>query len=773
MSLTSIALVLSLLASPSIIDVDERPGQAGEWGFRPADGSRVERTPPPFSWRPQAAARHYELQVSMDPSFQRVDYAARAITWNVHCPTQSFAGGAWAWRFRFVDAQGATSNWSSVRHFEVPDGAATFVLPPRGELVERIPDAHPRLFLRPEDLPGLRASANGPEEASFQRLIARCDRFLAEPPSTVEPQLYPPGLKRGSEEWRELWWGNRTKTRAVLEASATLAFTWRLSEHAEYGELAHRLLMDAAQWDPKGATGFRYNDEAGMPYAYQFSRTYTLLYPLLSEEDRAKCRAVMRVRGGEMFAVLAPTHLWKPYGSHANRAWHFLGEVGIAFHGEIPEADDWTWFAANVFANVYPVWADEDGGWHEGMVYWRSYLDRFTTWADVQRAALGLDAYALPYFSRAGDFPLYVTPPGTKGGGFGDLNASRRPEENRKLMTTLANQSGNAIWRWYVEAVGGPDYGGDWIGFLRGAGADVEPEAPDSLPTARVFRGTGIAVLQSSLLSAKDNVEVIFKSSPFGSQSHGYEAQNSFLLYAFGERLLIRSGKRDTYGSRHHREWMWQTKSTNNITVNGRGQPPRTAAVTGEITGFLTEPGAHWVEGEAGDTYGEALSRYRREILFLEPDLIVIRDSLVAQRPATFEWKLHASNAFQESEEGIIVHSGEAVCRINFMAPIDLPWTQTDRFDPPPVERVQLTEHHLTATTGEATLEATFITVIRPYRKGSAPPGAARMEGNRLVAPLGGGSASVEFAEDGTLRATVSDGTGTRLVELDTAQNKL
>jgi hypothetical protein len=120
------------------------------------------------------------------------------------------------------------------------------------------------------------------------------------------------------------------------------------------------------RWDPKGATGYRYNDEAGMPYAYYFARTYTFVYDLLTEQQRQQCREVMRIRGDEMYRHLHPRHLWQPYSSHSNRAWHFLGEIGIAFHGEIPEAEDWTWFAMNVFFNAYPVWSDDDGGWHEG-----------------------------------------------------------------------------------------------------------------------------------------------------------------------------------------------------------------------------------------------------------------------------------------------------------------------------------------------------------------------------------------------------------------------
>ena len=783
--LAALAVALTALSGPGsgTDDLDERPAGPGEWGFRPPPGSVVERTPPAFSWRPQAGAATYELQASRDLSFARIDYAASGIAWTVYCPARAFEPGAWAWRFRAIDAEGEHTSWSTTRAFEVPQGAHEFVLPEREDLLARIPTEHPRLFVRPEDMPRLVELADGPLGRQLEALTKRCDALLADPPPTEEPRRYPEGpekLERGSDPWREIWWGNRKYTIRVLESASTLAFTWRLTGREEYGQLARRLLLDAARWDPRGATGYRYNDEAGMPYAYHFSRTYTFVHPLLEEEERATCRKVMRARGREMYEHLAPRHLWKPYSSHSNRAWHFLGEVGIAFHGEIPEADDWVWFAANVFANVYPVWSDADGGWHEGTSYWRSYLSRFTWWADVQRAALGLDAYTLPFFARAGDWALYLMPPGTQGGGFGDLNAARKSKDNRELMTVFAAQAGSPTWQWYVEQLGGPAPGGGWIGFLRSALPKVKARPPNDLATSRLFRGTGIAVLQSSLTSAADNVSVIFKSSPFGTQSHGYESQNSFLLYAFGERLLIRSGYRDSYGSQHHRKWMWQTKSTNSITVGGQGQTPHSASARGRITGFLTLPGAHFVEGEAAEAYGGRLETFRRQILFLEPDLIVIHDRLRAKDPSTFEWRLHAPAPFvhDPDQNGLFTtENGAAACLVSFITPADLAFQQTDRFDTPPRERVQLVQHHLTAATDASERERTFVTVIRPYRSGSEAPPSPRMErdgdSHRITSPVGTCEAALLLGPEGIRRAVVVDEDGSVVTALDTAPARL
>ena len=115
------------------------------------------------------------------------------------------------------------------------------------------------------------------------------------------------------------------------------------------------------------------------------------------------------------------------------------------------------------------------------------------------------------------------------------------------LVEVFARQAQNPHWQWYVDAHQPPGSDGDdrrpppgggIIGFIRAARyPTVEAKPPTDLPSSRVFRGVGQAFLNTNLLDARDNIEVLFKSSPFGTQSHGYDAQNSFQLYAYGQPL--------------------------------------------------------------------------------------------------------------------------------------------------------------------------------------------------------------------------------------------
>jgi len=384
-----------------------------------------------------------------------------------------------------------------------------------------------------------------------------------------------------------------------------------------------------------------------------------------------------------------------------------------------------------VFHNCYPVWCDDDGGWHEGAGYWCSYIARFTWWADVMRSATGIDAYDHPYFSKIGDYAIYLMPPGKTDGGLGDCNGGRKSSSNAPLMAVLAAQAGNPYWQDYAQRCGGGRPESSYIEMSRGTLPAVESKSLAKLPGSKCFHGTGQAYLNTCLTDSNDNVQIVFKSSPFGTQSHGYEANNTFLLWAYGKQLLIRSGRRDHYGSEHHRNWMWSTRSVNNITVDGIGQLHRSPIPKGEITRFSTTPSLDLVEGEAADSYhceksdelpdGRPLTRYTRTILFAKPALIVVIDRLVAARPSTFEYWLHSTEAFDVVDsQNVNLKVDNVVCPIRFLAPTDLEFTQTDKCDPPPRERVKLRQFHLTGRTPKKQTDATFVTIYRPQRASEA-----------------------------------------------------
>lgn len=731
-------------------ELDESTSEAEAWGFRPESGAIMTLTPPPFTWRPEDNAVVYHLQVAANPDFLQPVYEITHTPWSAHCPSRTLDPGTYCWRYAAIDQKGQRSAWSVTRRFTIDAKAVPFPQPPLAEIEKRIPQTHPRLFFRPEETTRLAELASGSLSGIWINILMKADRLLEHPPDILEPPKYPDGVKFKSEEWKKTWWGNRERAIALADGAATLAFAYRLSGEARYGQGARNLMMAFCEWDPKGSTNYRYNDEAAMPLLYYPSRTYTWAYDVFTPDERERIRAVMAERGADCYAHLRRCkHLWYPYNSHSNRAWHWLGEVALAFWNEIPASNEWLDYILTIFYTCYPVWGETDGGWHEGISYWNSYTERFMYWAEISRIILGVNPFDKPFYHNSGYWAMYSLPPGTKTGAFGDLSESTTSAQISALMGQLAAGTGNPHWEWYAESHQARRSG--YFGFIQAAhAAQLSAQRPDDLPSSRVFPDTGLAVLNTNLLDGTQNIQVHFKSSPLGRQSHGYNSNNAFLLNMRGERVLRQSGKRDVYGSPHHRAWMWETKSDNAILVNGKGQIPHSAQATGRITAFFTSPALDVVAGEAGNSY-QHLDRWTRRILFFKPAAIVIHDVLEAPEPSAFQWLLHAEGAFEIGDGQASWQGPPGRIEVRFLTPAHLKMTQTDRFDPPPYAwaKFDLGEWHLTAETVEKSAQRQFVTVIVLDAAAVESRLEEKASGYVLGMTLPQGEATIDLSPDG------------------------
>ncbi len=761
----AVCLLFALLVAglAVAIDLDERPAEPGTWGYRPGDGAASTTNPPAFTWRPQAFPCTYTLQVASDAAFDAPVLERAGIRWSAYCPATVLPPGEYLWRYAAIDESGARTAWSQARRFALPADAVPFPQPDREELLRRLPDQHSRLYFRPEDAPRLRELAAGPLAERFAAVRAQADKLLENPPDTSEPPLYPKGTVFKGAEWRKIWWGNRLRAIAVADGAALLGFVYQMTGEERYARAARDLLLALCDWDPEGSTQYRYNDEAAMPLLKIPPRAFSWIYDTLDDGERARISAMMRVRGRQAFEHLRQ-HLWFPYESHRNRAWHFLGELATAFQGEFPEADDWIEYAMTISYTTYPVWGGADGGWHEGVGYWASYLERFFYWVHVARAAYGVDPLQKPYFREAGYYALYVTPPGSATGGFADMGSTTNSARSARLMALLAAAGRNPYWQWYADEHGSPFPDG-YLGFLyaadaRGTGvppvtedhgqdAHATAKAPADLPQSRAFRDVGLAALNTTLLDGRENIQVLFKSSPYGRVSHGYNANNAFLLHLGGRPVFIASGRRDIHGSPHHREWMWETKSDNALLVNGEGQLVHSPLAVGAIAHFHTSDRLDVVAGEAGNSY-KRLDRWTRRILFFKPYAVLIHDFLEAPEPSTYQWLLHAPGPFELGDNAVDWRGDPGRVAVRFLHPQGLALTQTDRFDTPPAPWAGFTLHewHLTAATSEETAQQEFLTwlVINDADATAALAETADVREVRLALPWG--AATVRLARD-------------------------
>ncbi len=767
-------LACAVSVSAAATQVKNRAPKPDEIGYRPADGSAVRLNPPSFIWLHEPDAQTYAIQWAQKKDFSDAQ-STSGFQWNTYTHHAPFTPGTYFWRYRFATKKGDVSTWSATRSVVVPSDAVAFPMPTRAEQKQRVPQNHPRLFIRSEDLPRLRELARGKEAKDFAKLVADADRYIKAGP-TPEPKEMGSARDKENDQAVKFWWPNREQASKACSEAETIAFVYLITQDKKYGEAARKWVMHLASWNPDGPTNFKLNCEAGKVMLYRPSRAYDWACDMLTPEERAKFQAVMTRRAQDAWESgeigRGTGHLNRPFNSHGNRIWHKLAETAIALLGDVPEAEMWLDYAVNKFYSCYPIWADDDGGWHEGVSYWSGYMSKAVWWLQIAQSALGIDGLKKPFFAQVGDYPLYITPPGSPNSGFGDL-AYRPPsgsigsfmEYHIRMKGSQPDGGHAAYWRWWTETWRMKGEGG-WLGFLYKAKLPPMPAAkpPTDLPSSKIFYGIGIASLHTTLLDARDDVHFLMKSSPFGTQSHGHNPHNTFQLNAYGEQLLMTCVYRDLHGSKFHYNWVHNTIAHNGVLVNGEGQIKHSAAPHGRITEARLTPTRDDIVGDATDAYGGRLKRFHRHVAFVKGDapFIVIYDDLVAAQPATFQFMLHALKSFDVDEKAaqLSVEQPKAGVTVRYLSPAPLAFRQWDGFDPKPKKPFP-NQWHVEAGTRDKLDSLGMLTVIVPYRAGQRTDWKAeRVEtattiGVRMT--LGGKTTLIDFKKTtATTRATLN-----------------
>ena len=740
LSLSALCLAaLTTAAAP--LTVNNRPAQSDEWGYRPADGSTAVMNPPSLTWIHDKRAKSYDVQWSRTPDFAAAASATN-VPWCVYTHNAPLAAGTWYWRYRFTTSKQEVSNWSVTRSVTVPADAVLFPMPSRAEQRERLPQGHPRLFMRPEDLPRLRAAVKTPGKAAdlLKEMRKEADKLIVAGP-TPEPKVRGSAKNKDDDVAVQNWWPNREISDRAGGEAETLAFVWLITQEPKYGEAARKFVMALAAWDPDGPSNFALNCEAGKSMLYHPVRAYDWAYDTLSEADRATFRKVWQRRVADAWKSgevdYGNGHLTRPFNSHGNRVWHKIAEVGIALYGDVPEAETWLDYAVNKFYAAYPVWSDDDGGWHEGASYLTGYMTKVTAWMQVAHCALGIDGLKKPFFNQIGNLPLYVVPPNTPASGFGDL--SYKPVScgflhyfARMKGADPKGAAAAAHWSWWLQQTKTKAPNG-WTGFLYAANLPPLPAPlpPDDWPQSKIFRGTGIASLHDTLKDSRDDVHFLLKADPFGTQSHGHNAQLGFQLTAYGDCLLPAITYRDLHGSKFHNLWVHTTRAQNSVLVNGAGQFPHSYLSAGSIIDSRFTPQWDYVRGEATAAYTGMVTRAERAAVFVKPDIIVLYDDFAAPQPATFQFMLHGLSAFtlDEATQTLRLDQKNAGLTVKYLAPQPIAFTQTDGFKPAPKMRGTASpfpnQWHVEAAMRKPVSSSDTLTVLIPYRAGKAEPWTA------------------------------------------------
>ena len=568
-----------------------------------------------------------------------------------------------------------------------------------------IPASAPRTMVIADKQAAFRDYCTRGEAAkAFAKIKADFDKDYLAVPFPSEPVTYgdPEPKKRDSakaDKWRATQ-DTCGRISAIAEAATLI---WIVTGEEKYFEKAKEFLLKSCSWhfapdwksgDVVGATDIYYNDEAHFRLWRKMPLVYDQLRAKLSAAEKKTVLAHFKERGERSVRWIKASDVEKirrnslevEAESHPIRFMAMTGLSGLSLWDDLPEAREWWRLAYVFYRDQFSPWGGDDGGWAEGCAYWRGTFEH----AAFQDALLAIGdplAYATEFWKNSPYFAVYNVQPYLHTI-FGDTSNAGRFNLDPNVadyMEHVARVQQNGYFRAYAElcndkrprpldkGIGALDrqYPTTCEFLVRNFIASGKPmpaaKPLSGLPQHRFFRDVGWVSLHSALGKPEDDIQVTFKSSPYGSFSHSHADQNAFILNAFGESLAINSAYREFHRSPHHQQWTWQTKSKNALLIDGLGQKSQDKEATGKITRFEVIENAIWTTGDATIAYQTGqedenhVQQVTRDLVFVDNRYVVLRDRVTLKTAGKLSWLLHAEKdlVWDENKGRISIRGAE------------------------------------------------------------------------------------------------------------------
>lgn len=654
---------------------------------RPADCGTVTQSPPEFTWPPQNGQNTYTLSLTLPGG--KVE--TRTTTHNYLLWDHALPPGRYSWR---LEASVANES-SQPRTFVIAPGALPFVVPSPEALLEHARQARrPRTWAQGEGPSLVKAARSG----AFREMVEEVENKF---PSQVQPEPSSGSIESNYED-------------TVSEQKRTLAaaLAWAVTHDHRYGDDAFRRIMAQARWNTQGTLAYKTNDMGSRTVAWTLALAYDWMHDYLKPEQKAIVAAAIRERVRPMFEDAVTNLSGYPYDSHGNITLTVVAAIGVLMAGELPEADAWVKEALPLAIVWTSPWGGADGGFGNGtaQAFWDTGSN-LPAW-EVIRGGTGVDLAKKDWVRNHGRFLAYFVPPGSPSGVFGDGLELDLQEVWARVGKAYARFAPSPLANWYAHAQKGEDV--SRIELMMFPRRDEGGAFPEGTPDAAVFPSVGWAAMHSDLRDPT-RTSVYFKSSPYGSYNHSHADQNSFVIHDKGRRLAIASGYYDGYKTPHWTDWYKQTRAANAITFDGgHGQGLNDRRFGGTITRFEAQGRLSYATGDAHEAYDGALTKAQRTIVYLKPDVVIVRDVLASREPHAWEWNIHAVERMEQVDERTVeLRNGPAMMCLHMLAGPEVSFEQTNRFTVPPEGHPPPKDQwHGVFTATQKSNEAEFVAVM-------------------------------------------------------------
>ena len=703
-------------------------------------------------------SENIQFQLSKDPDFKdKSTVTSDPKPWCMFNPHRELEKGTWHWRLRSVDADGNAGEWSQTWSFEISGDEPVFVTPPFSEFYRNMPKGYPRLYCFIAD--ELQAASDTVvKHREYKELLHRAGLGLK---SAADPVPDP-----------------RKKVKEMALMAKHLHTAYSATGDRQYADRMLAFTRSLLQTGPDESLMKRDDFYAG-DFMYLMLHTYDVCYGQLTPEERARIHELVMSqakyhhffqRTGSEETHIFDNHFWQ-------RGYREMLQTGLMFADTDSTAREMLEYCYELWTARAPASGfNRDGEWHNGTGYFTANVTTLWYVPSLFSYMTGTDFLQHPWYRNAGKALLYNWPVGTMSAGFGDQNERQTtPDRQRAAFADfLARETGDPYAQWYASHLNRTVRGDFEMRIYRMARGhiaypNVKP-LPEGATKALWMQDIGQMAANSALQNTNRNLFLSFRSSPFGSGSHTLADQNSFNLHFRGVPVYRSTGYYLNFSDAHNLMSYRHTRAHNTILVNGIGQPFTTRAY-GNIVRMLDGDHISYALGDASNAYcgiseypmweknfenagisqtaengfGEtSLTKYRRHIFLLHPDVVLIYDELEASEPVRWDWLLHSPVEFGIDQKNHILTTRYEDKQFTSMAQLfsDYPCTisQTDEFAVAPdmslvkpgQEDKYPNQWHLTAAF-EPCQANRILTVIRILPDGTEDTLNVRRDRNRFI----------------------------------------
>ena len=493
---------------------------------------------------------------------------------------------------------------------------------------------HPSLILSEKNLNDFKEVSISSKKALFEQVMDLANNFC-------ERQI--PAFKDANNKYRE-----------IGDGIASLGLVYQLTgdnKYVVYAEKWITAMLNCREWNGSQNLG-RSAWTMGLTFLYDW------LYDVL--DDDLKKKLIVRLIT-EVEIIIEDASYTRALSNHLLIETSAIGIVGLALEDSnskkekfLNQADQW----ANYIINHAPT----DGSWGEGVQYWQYGTGYFLRFLEAAQTC-GFKDYFENYqwLKRTCYFPIYFSMPGnlTRVINFSDCGTDRYLPAF--LFYLPASKYQNGYFQDFGKQIqSGTFHKFSWLDFLF-YDDTIVPMDFTTLLLFSHFDDHGFVSMRSGW---NENETVVgFRCGPapgHRNQNHpdrikyagfgpGHQQPdiNNFCVYSRGEWLIIDPG----YTRKK------ETKNHNTILVNGYGQAGaggkwldymafEARKPAPEIIYSQTTSAYDYVIGDAGDIYVDEakVELFRRHILFLKPDVIILLDEVKLKEKAEIK------NLFQLNE---------------------------------------------------------------------------------------------------------------------------